>query len=130
MYIVTYYHNTVGFSSILQRKKASTKIIGTANEMFSFKMLAFSIISKRHTIIHILNKNGYDEANIEIPLYVDGRNEEKVSNLKAITYNLESGKIKETKLEKSGQFLEIVDKNRKVLKFTLPQVKEGSIIEY
>jgi hypothetical protein len=90
----------------------------------------FSIVSKRHTVIHILNKNGYDEANIEIPLYVDGRNEERVSNLKAVTYNLEDGKIKETKLEKSGQFLENIDKNKKILKFTLPQVKEGSIVEY
>lgn len=90
----------------------------------------FSIRSKRHTIIHILNKNGYDEASIEIPLYIDGRTEERVSGLKAITYNLENGKIKETKLEKSGQFLENVNKNRKVLKFTMPQVKEGSIIEF
>lgn len=90
----------------------------------------FSILSKRHTIIHILNKNGYDEASIEIPLYMDGRSEEKVSGLKAVTYNLENGKVTETKLEKSGQFLEIIDKNRKVLKFTLPQVKEGSIIEF
>ena len=90
----------------------------------------FSLQSKRHTVIHILNKNGYDEASIEIPLYVDGRNEEKVSGLKAITYNLENGKIKETKLERSGQFLENVSKNRKVFKFTMPQVKEGSIIEF
>ena len=90
----------------------------------------FSLLSKRHTIIHILNKNGYDEASIEIPLYVDGRNEERVSGLKAVTYNLENGKIKETSLEKSGQFLENVDKNRKVIKFTMPQVKEGSIIEF
>ena len=90
----------------------------------------FSILSKRHTIIHILNKNGYNEASIEIPLYIDGRNEEKISGLKAITYNLENGKIKQTKLEKSGQFLENVSKNRKVMKFTMPQVKEGSIIEF
>ena len=90
----------------------------------------FSIVSKRHTVIHILNKNGYDEASIEIPLYVDGRNEERVSGLKAITYNLENGKIMETSLEKSGQFLDNIDKNRKLLKFTMPQVKEGSIIEY
>ena len=90
----------------------------------------FSLVSKRHTIIHILNKNGYDEASIEIPLYVDGRNEERVSGLKAVTYNLENGKIKETSLEKSGQFLETLNKNRKVLKFTMPQVKEGSIVEF
>lgn len=90
----------------------------------------FSLVTKRHTIKHILSKSGYDAANIEIPLYVDGRDEEVVSGLKAVTYNLEGGKVVTTKLEKSGQFTEKVDQNRKVLKFTFPQVKEGSIIEY
>lgn len=90
----------------------------------------FSLSSQRHTVVHILNKNGYNEANIEIPLYVDGRDEEKVTSLKAVTYNLENGKIKETKLEKSEQFKERVDKNKILIKFTMPQVREGSIIEY
>ena len=35
----------------------------------------------------------------------------------------------ETKLDKKDQFVEKVDKNRKKIKFTMPQVKEGSIIE-
>ena len=90
----------------------------------------FSLSSVRHTIIHILNKNGYDEANIEIPFYMDGNSKEVVANLKAVTYNLVNGKVVETKLEKSAQFTENVDKNRKLLKFTMPQVKEGSIIEF
>ncbi len=89
----------------------------------------FSLNSKRHIVIHILNKNAYDMASIEIPLYVSGNSEEKVNNLKAVTYNLENGKVIETKLDKKDQFLEKVDKNRKKLKFTMPQVKEGSIIE-
>src|SRR5215208_7012363 len=29
----------------------------------------FSISFKRHRVVHILNKNGYDEADVEIPLY-------------------------------------------------------------
>jgi transglutaminase-like putative cysteine protease len=90
----------------------------------------FSIVSERHKVVHILNKNGYEEASVEIPLYVDGRDEEKVTNLKAVTYNLENGEIVETKMEKSGQFKESVDKNHRLVKFTMPQVKEGSIIEY
>ncbi len=90
----------------------------------------FSLITKRHKVIHILNKNGYDEANIQIPIYVSGNTEEKVSNLKAVTYNLENGKIIQTKLEKSNQFIEVASKYHKILKFTFPQVKEGSIIEF
>ncbi len=90
----------------------------------------FSLINTRHTVIHILKKTGYDEANIQIPLYVDGSREEKVSGLKGITYNLENNKIVETKLDKSNQFTEVKDKNHKVIKFTMPQVREGSIIEF
>lgn len=90
----------------------------------------FSLVSKRHTVVHVLNKNGYKEASVQIPLYLDGSDKEKLNNLKAVTYNLENDKIVETKLDKSSQFTENVDKNHQLIKFTMPQVKEGSIIEY
>jgi len=90
----------------------------------------FSLHFKRYTRIHILNKNGYDAATLEIPLYHEDDMEEKVINLKAVTYNLENGKITETKLEKSNVFTDKVDKNWLLKKFTLPDIKEGCIIEY
>ena len=43
--------------------------------------------------MHILNKNGYDIANIEINLYKNGIDEKSLENLKAVTYNFENGKI-------------------------------------
>lgn len=89
----------------------------------------FSISSKRHKVVHILNNKGYDEASVKVYLYGKG-NEEKLASVKGVTYNLENGKIVTTKLDKSGQFKEQLDKNRQVFKFTLPQVKEGSIIEF
>lgn len=90
----------------------------------------FSISFTRHRVVHILNKNGYDEANVEIDLYKNGDAEERLQDLKAVTYNLEMGKISESKLEKSSLFKEEVDKNHLRKKFTFPNVKEGSIIEY
>src|SRR5688500_14826966 len=60
----------------------STEIVGNNKGWFSFEF-------KRRTRIHILNKNGYDEANIEIPLYTNGNYTEKIENLKATTYNLD-----------------------------------------
>lgn len=89
----------------------------------------FSARLKHHKVIHILNKNGYDMANFEIPLYTNGREEEKLNDIKAVTYNLENGKITQTKLEKSNIFKEKRSKYRNVQKFTMPAVKEGSIIE-
>lgn len=91
----------------------------------------FSLVHKHYKRVHILNKNGYDIANVSIPLYTSGTDEEKIEKLKAVTYNLEDGKVVETKLEvKSGVFKDKLDKNRTIRKFTFPNVKEGSIIEY
>ena len=90
----------------------------------------FSLLFKRHARIHVLNKNGYDEANVEIPLYTTGTATESLENLKGVTYNLENGQLVEAKLEKANVFTEKRSKNLVLKKFTLPNVKEGSIIEY
>lgn len=90
----------------------------------------FSLNYKRHTRIKIINKNGMDAANVRIPLYFSGQAEEKLQNVKAITYTLEGGKITETELDKKSIFKDKYDKNRMLVKFTLPGIKEGCIIEY
>ena len=101
----------------------NTQIVGNNKGWFSFEF-------KRHTRIHILNKNGYDEANIEIPLYTNGRYTEKIENLKATTYNLENGTIVESKFDKDNLFNEKRSRNLVIKKFTLPNVREGSIIDF
>ena len=91
----------------------------------------FSLVYKHFKRFHIINKNGYDAANISISLYADGDAEEELNKLKAVTYNLENGKVVETKLDvKAAVFKDKISKNRVVKKFTFPNVKEGSIIEY
>ena len=102
----------------------STDMIGNSKGGFS---LAF----KKFRRVHILNKNGYDIANVVIAIYTDGSAEEELKSLKAVTYNLENGKVAETKLEtKSAVFKDKISKNLVVKKFTFPNIKEGSIIEY
>ncbi len=92
---------------------------------------SFSLEFKNYRRAHILNKNGYDIANVEIRIYTDGRAEEELQSLKAVTYNLENGKVVETKLEaKSAVFKDKISKNLLIKKFTFPNIKEGSIIEY
>ena len=89
-----------------------------------------SIVYKHQRRLKIINKNGFELADVKIPLYVkDGRGEE-LEGLKAITYNLEDGKVVETKLSNSAVFDVKEDKYHFSKKFTLPAVKEGSIIEY
>lgn len=90
----------------------------------------FRLVYKRHRRVKILDKNGYDAATEVVYLYKSGNDEEKLSNLKAATYNLENGQVVETKLESKSVFTETLDEKHQRKKFTLPAVKEGSIIEY
>lgn len=90
----------------------------------------FEIIFKRHTRIKILNKNGYKWADHEISLYDYNNIEERVFSLKGYTYNLEKGKLVKDKLTKQSQFEERKSKYWNAMKFTMPNVREGSIIEY
>jgi transglutaminase-like putative cysteine protease len=102
----------------------STEIVGNNKGWFSLEF-------KNYRRAHILNKNGYDIANVEIWLYTRGNGEEELNNLKAVTYNLENGKVLETKLDvKTAVFKDKVNNNWIVKKFTFPNLKEGSIIEY
>ncbi|MEQ3656824.1 MAG: DUF3857 domain-containing protein [Dokdonia sp.] len=80
--------------------------------------------------IKIYSKEGYEYANKSISLYKSGSADERVSGLKAVTYNLVDGKIKETKLRSSGIFDEKASKTRNIKKFTMPDIQDGAIIEY
>jgi len=101
----------------------SSRIVGNTKGWFSIEF-------KRYCRAHILNKNGFDIATEEINLYSDGNLEEKLSDLKAVTYNLENGKVIETKLDKDNIFKNKLSKNLVEKKFTFPNIKEGSIIEF
>lgn len=92
----------------------------------------FSLIYKHQRRIKIINKKGFDLASVEIPLYISSKSnaEEKLDALKASTYNLENGTVVETKLGKDAIFKDKQDKSHVVKKFTMPAIKEGSIIEY
>jgi hypothetical protein len=111
-------------SAVIIADIGSTEIEGNRKGWFS---LAF----KHYRRIRILNKNGYDAADVIIPLYASEDEEEKLDDLKATTYNLEDGKVVETKLDiKNGLFRDKINKNLVREKFTFPGLKEGSIIEY
>lgn len=91
----------------------------------------FELIHERHRRVKIFNKQGYNYANIEIPFYDAGNSrKENVYGIKAYTHNLENGKVIKTKLGKNNIFEETLSQFWKQSKFTMPDVKEGCIIEY
>ena len=83
-----------------------------------------------HKRIKIYNKEGFDWATEEISLRQNDAKKENLSGLKAVTYTLENGKIEETKLKKEGIFEEHNNKYWTTEKFTMPNIKEGCVIEY
>jgi hypothetical protein len=89
----------------------------------------FTLNFERITRIKILKKEGLLWADFEIPLYHEGSSDEKMSGLKAVTYNLENGKIVQTKAKNDGLFREKFADNVNIVKVALPNVKEGSIVE-
>ena len=81
--------------------------------------------------IKIYNKEKSSQyLDVEIPLYEGNGEKESVSGLKAVTYNLDNDKVVTSKVEKDAKFKSKEQKNQVIQKFTFPNVKDGSIIEY
>lgn len=90
----------------------------------------FRVVFDRVTRILVLTKAGYDEANVQVPLYHHEEKEEKLVNLRGATYNLVDGKLIQQKMDPKAVFSEKLDHRYHLQKFTLGGVREGSIIEY
>ncbi|UYZ57486.1 DUF3857 domain-containing protein [Hymenobacter latericus] len=91
----------------------------------------FQYVFERTTRIKILKKGGYEWADVQVPLYHKASDEEKVSGLHGYTYNMgANGQIEKVKLETSSAFTEKASENITLRKFTMPAVREGSVIEY
>ena len=93
-------------------------------EMIYFKHLRVKIFKADADVVNTF-------ANIEIPIRrIDGQNQDVVSELKAASYQLENGKVKETKMDKSNVFETKQYDKFFIKKFTIPEVKDGVILEY
>ena len=90
----------------------------------------FSVITEVETRIKIYKKEGYDWANKTVEFYTGTGAAERVDYSKSVTYNLVGGKIEKTKLKSDGEFVQKMNKFWSHSKITMPNVKEGSVIEY
>jgi hypothetical protein len=91
----------------------------------------FSLIFKQQERILLKSRNAFEEATVKVPLYTwQSQFAEKFEDFEAVTYNLENGKIIETRLDKNSIYKEKYNRYFTTIKFTLPDLKEGSIIEY
>lgn len=89
----------------------------------------FNLVTDYTAKIKILNKNGFDQANIEIKLYKNSRKKEKLIDLKATTHYIENGIYKSQFLSSDKVYTE-EHPEYDIVKFTFPNVKPGAVLVY
>lgn len=87
------------------------------------------IYFERKFKIKILKKSGFKWSEIEIPYYFEGEIFEQVTDVEAISYNIEGGIIKQDKLNPKAIYDEKKNQYWRNKKFAMPNIKEGTVIE-
>ncbi|MEN9875729.1 MAG: hypothetical protein RLZZ529_726 [Bacteroidota bacterium] len=103
---------------------------GEVNFQYNDAEEAFFMYTIVKVKVKIYKKEGFNEADQFVSYYIGGEIKDVVNFENAITYNLVEGKIEKTKLKKEGEFDENINKKWNRKKITMPNIKEGSIIEF
>jgi hypothetical protein len=90
----------------------------------------WTIVTDVHERIKLYSKKGESAAKKSIKLFRRGGVDEKVTGLKAYTYNLEGDKIKKEKLNRKSRFTEKTNKNWSSEIFTMPNLQDGTVVEW
>jgi hypothetical protein len=98
---------------------------------YEFSGAGIQLVYSREIKIKILKKEGTSWGDGEFILYNRGKGgTEFLSGHKGTAYNLVDGKIVESELKKEYIFKEKLDDVRTRVKFSIPEVREGSVVEY
>lgn len=102
----------------------------------TFKYLAdHAILSTKVRVrMRILTEKGRDYANQAVVINSSAKKanaeNDQVRNISAMSYNLENGQVTKTEMQRKYVNQETVDERTCRIKFAIPDVKVGSIIEY
>ncbi len=81
--------------------------------------------------IKILKSEGTEYANVEVPYTDYGLNRrEVVQSIDGYAYNYVNGKVEKTRLDKKYIFNDNIEGKHFRVKFTIPNIKAGTLIEY
>ena len=97
---------------------------------FQYNTTGAKLVTEIHERIKIYNKEGFEYATQYIDLYKSSSSEEEIGRIKAFTFNLENNEIVKTELDKNQIFKDQIRYNYNQIKFTMPNIKEGSVIEF
>jgi hypothetical protein len=98
----------------------------TGDNFFEVRDNYIYLITKYKAKIKILKKDGFNQADISIPYYHSDKKTEKIDRIRAVTHN---GSVVRG-VRKEEVFDVDVSENWSEKKFTFPDVKVGSILEY
>ena len=84
------------------------------------------LIKEVHVKMKVFNAKNFDHATVEIPFYNEKNNNEDVTKITAITHN---GTVK-TFIDEANIFETDENPYWSLKKFTFPNIKDGSILEY
>ncbi|WP_066223978.1 DUF3857 domain-containing protein [Formosa haliotis] len=106
-----------------------------ANEDVTFKYeknKGFTVVTEVQKRIKIYDKEGVKWATESVAFFDPDNSSkgEKLKGLKGYTYSLENGKIEDVKLDKDNVFDEATNKYWKQVKFTMPNISDGCIVEF
>ena len=104
---------------------------GTTNFKYNtaIESKGFQLHFDRHLRIKIVDNEGFSWGDVRIALFQNNNGKEEISSIRAYTYNFTDGKIEKSKLDRSDLLTEETSENWQTLKFAMPNIKEGSIIE-
>lgn len=84
---------------------------------------------QRHTRIKILDEGGYESGTVVVPYYAeDGI--QNVMSVEGATYTLKEGTVQKHELDDDDVFTEDLDGGIEQIRFTLPNLEPGAVIEY
>lgn len=99
--------------------------------VFNLNRGGFEMIREYETRIKVFDQEGASWGDVNIPYYNSSSGAgEKVGKISAVSYNLENGKVVKKQLEHKNIYLESLSENMRLCKFSIPDVKAGSVIEY
>lgn len=93
----------------------------------------FQLTTEHWVRIKILKPQGVSYADVSVPYYSPtdrDEGQERASDIEGCSYNMENGKCIKTSMKRESISFERINNLYKMLKFSLPAVKEGTVIEY
>lgn len=119
--MTVYQPDTVATAVMLYEKNAV--------DILTSQDVSFTRMYTVYERIKVLKEEGKSYADFRIYYSGDIDDRESVTGIKVVTWNIENGKIRKSKLEKPYIFREKVTDNVMSVSFSAPDVRVGSVIE-